>query len=293
MNLSHTLLAAALAPITALGVLSAATSVHAQYAPAPTFNSAVASPAVPGQTWGGATVGGATVGGATVGGATVGGAAVTQPAPLYNAPAASLYPTAAPQVVYSGGMAAAPAYPQAAYPQPGYPQPTYAQVAYPQAAYPQAANVGATVTPLYTPVTLFNWWRPRTLAGYMITPTAPTTVARPVYAGVMPVAAPTVLPTAAPVTAYYQPSYHPGGVVVATPPAHAVMSPIVASPPVYASPAVVAPASAPVVYARPVVGPRQAYLYSRGPLGFPRLDAVPAGTVVQPAAVPFVPVVLP
>lgn len=227
MNLSHSLLAAALAPIAVLGVLTASTRVQAQYAAAPAVNSAVASPAV------------------------------------------------APQVVYSGGIAAPPAYPpQAAYPQVAYPsqvaypQPGYPQAAYPQAVFPQVADTGATVTPLYTPVTLFNWWRPRTVAGYMVTPTAP-------------------------VTAYYQPSYHPGGVVVATPPAHAVMSPVVASPPVYASPAVVAPAVVPGVYARPVVGPRQAYLYSRGPLGFPRLDPVPAGAVVQPAAVPFVPVVLP
>jgi hypothetical protein len=229
-------------------------------------------------------------------------------------------PSAYPHPAYS-----TVAYPQTAYPQTPFPQTTFPQTAYPQTAYPQTANpqpvflqpvnpqvanaqvasAGATVTPLYTPVTLFNWWRPRTVAGYMVTPNASTVVARPAYTAVAPanmagsagpagpaMVAPVAVPVApAPVTAYYQPSYHPGGIVVATPPAPTAMAPITVHPPAYGDATVVAPA--PVVYARPVVGPRQAYLYSRGPLGFPRLDPVPPGTVVQPAAVPFIPAILP
>lgn len=154
-----------------------------------------------------------------------------------------------------------------------------------------APQLAATVTPLYTPVTLFNWWRPRTLAGYMITPQSPTLTARPVFAS----------PAAAPVTAYYQPSYHPAGIVVAAPStaasATAVGATATASVPVYVHGPIIAPAPvaapAPVVYARPVLTPPPAYLYSRGPLGFPRLDPVPAGNVAQPAAVPFIPAILP
>jgi len=200
---------------------------------------------------------------------------------LFAAPAVAQaqYAPLAPQVVFSPSI---PATPQASLP-------TFA---------PAPVPPSATVTPLYTPVTLFNWWRPRTVAGYMVTPQAPTTVARPVYSAGIPALE----------TAYYQPSYHPGGIVVATPhathyaPPQAIPSamapvvaaaPVITNPPVYATPQVIAAAPLPVVYARPVVGPRQAYLYSRGPLGFPRLDPVPVGTVVQPAATPLIPVVVP
>jgi hypothetical protein len=199
------------------------------------------------------------------------GTAMPTPAPTPT----PMYVPPAPQVVYSAGTVAAPSL------TPG------------------------TVTPLYTPVTLFNWWRPRTLAGYMITPPAPTTVARPIYPSVLgppavaapavaapAVAAPGVAHTvAAPQATYYQPSYHPSGIVVGTPPSFAA-APVTAAP-------VVAAAPAPVIYARPVTGPRQAYLYSRGPLGFPRLDPVPVGTVVPVGTIvpsnsaPAFPIVIP
>lgn len=201
------------------------------------------------------------------------------------------------------GLSAAPAVAHAQY-APLAPQVVFspANTAIPPASLPVFAPAtvppSATVTPLYTPVTLFNWWRPRTVAGYMVTPQTPTTVARPVYSAAIP----------APETAYYQPSYHPGGIVVPTPhathfappqaipsavPPVVAVAPVITNPPVYATPQVIAAAPVPVVYARPVVGPRQAYLYSRGPLGFPRLDPVPVGTVVQPAATPLIPVVVP
>ncbi|MFM7073636.1 MAG: hypothetical protein ACKO38_17750 [Planctomycetota bacterium] len=216
-------------------------------------------------------------------------------------PGTVIYPGANPPAYPAFPTPNAPAFPAAG--APVYPAPNPPVVAAPIApVYPANGFVAppppppqpaATVTPLYTPVTLFNWWRPRTLAGYMITPQSPTITARPVFAA--PAAA------AAPVTAYYQPSYHPAGIVVAVPPtavaASGVPAPATASVPVFVQPPIIASAPvaapAPVVFARPVLAPRPAYLYSRGPLGFPRLDPVPAGTVVQPAAVPFIPAILP
>lgn len=194
--------------------------------------------------------------------------------PVFPAASAPVYPAPNPPVV---AAAVAPVYPADGLVVPPPPQP--------------APQLAAAVTPLYTPVTLFNWWRPRTLAGYMITPQSPTITARPVLAA----------PAAAPVTAYYQPSYHPAGIVVAAPPTAATATAMgamaTASVPVYAQRPIIAPAPvaapAPVVYASPVLTPRPAYLYSRGPLGFPRLDPVPAGTVVQPTAVPFIPATFP
>ncbi|MFO0903460.1 MAG: hypothetical protein U0939_10690 [Pirellulales bacterium] len=137
---------------------------------------------------------------------------------------------------------------------------------YVPAPQPVTTYYAPTVTALYPPTTLWNWWRPRPVVAYydgsVITypstiPAAPVVTARPVTAYYPPPA--TALPVA-PTTTYY--------------PSTAVAAP--AAPPVAAGPT--------VVY-RPIVAPSQAYLYSRGPLGFPRVDAVPVAT---PQLVPVV-----
>lgn len=108
---------------------------------------------------------------------------------------------------------------------------------YVPAPQPVATYYAPTVTALYPPTTLWNWWRPRPVVAY--------------YGGSV---------MTAPTTTYY--------------PGSAIPAPI--APPV---------AIGPTVVYRPIVAPTQAYLYSRGPLGFPRVDAVP---VVQPQLVPVV-----
>lgn len=155
----------------------------------------------------------------------------------------------------------------------------------------QPVYYSTTVQALYPPVTIWNWWRPRPVVGYYgTTAVAVPTVAAPVTAYYAPtvVAAPVVsAPAAAPVATYYSPpataapttAYYPPATTNAPVsvyyPGAAVAAPVVAAPAV----------TGPTVVYRPIVTPPQTYLYSRGPLGFPRLDPVPTA--------PLVPVVIP
>jgi hypothetical protein len=164
-----------------------------------------------------------------------------------------------------------------------------------QAYVPVAQPVyySSTVQALYPPVTIWNWWRPRPVVGYYgTTAVAVPTAAAPVTAYYAPTvaAAPVVSAPAVmnpPVSAYYSPpaavapttAYYPPATTNAPVsvyyPSTAVAAPVVAAPAV----------AGPTVVYRPIVTPPQAYLYSRGPLGFPRLDPVPTA--------PLVPVVIP
>ncbi|MFO0870912.1 MAG: hypothetical protein U0935_18445 [Pirellulales bacterium] len=147
-------------------------------------------------------------------------------------------------------------------------------------AAPVTTYYSTTATAMYPPVTIWNWWRPRPVVAYYGT----TAVAPPAVVPAMPAAA-------APTMAYYPPATVAAPTMAYYPPAAAAPTtayypPVAASAPVtayYGAPAPVA--VAPTVVYRPIVAPPQAYLYSRGPLGFPRLDPVPAA--------PLVPVVIP
>jgi len=97
--------------------------------------------------------------------------------------------------------------------------------------------------------------------------------------------APPSLMAAPPVVAYYPPVAGTAPTAAYYPPA-ASNAPVTAYYPGTAYAAPVAPAPAvvgPTVVYRPIVAPTQAYLYSRGPLGFPRVDPIPA-----PALVPVI-----
>lgn len=129
---------------------------------------------------------------------------------------------------------------------------------------PAPAYYSTMATPLYPPVTLWNWWRPRPVVGYYVgsTMAPPSAMAAPPV-----VAAPSV-------AAYYPPAV-PNGPVTAYYPGTA-----------YAAPAAPTWSGAgPTVVYRPIVAPTQAYLYSRGPLGFPRVDPIPAPVLV-PVIIP-------